>query len=170
MDRGGRRPHNSLYEMIRYGRLTYVWDLARVWRPPNSYGVHTLLFLGLHPYWNGFVLHQRRSSAEVTMPWNFDSSNSLQISHMPEGGFKPHFIFIPLIPFRRNLVYGLLLSNWHWNRNIFMNSHSPKPHPLLSLNRSFIPNWKHCSSTNPILILSSSPYLPPRLSSKHHPP
>ena len=29
---------------------------------------------------------------------------------------------------------------------------SPKPHPLLPLHRSFTPNLKRCSSTNPILI------------------
>ena len=34
----------SLYEMTRYVRF----DLARVWRPTTSYGVHTLLFLGQH--------------------------------------------------------------------------------------------------------------------------
>jgi len=41
----------SLCEMIRYRvRFMYVCDLARVWRPPTPYGVHTLLGLGLHPY------------------------------------------------------------------------------------------------------------------------
>src|SRR6218665_2019707 len=39
-----RHPLTSLYEMIRYVRFMYVCDLARIWHPPNSYGVHTLLF------------------------------------------------------------------------------------------------------------------------------
>src|SRR6218665_457950 len=36
----------------------------------------------------------------------------------------------------------------------------PEPHPLLSRHNSFIPNLKHCSSTNPFLIC---PLLPPSL-------
>jgi len=41
---GGRRPLNSLYEMIGNIRFRYACDLVRVWRPPTSYGVHTLHF------------------------------------------------------------------------------------------------------------------------------
>jgi len=40
VDGGGQRPHTSLHKMIRYVRFMYVCDLARVWRPPTSYGVH----------------------------------------------------------------------------------------------------------------------------------
>src|SRR6218665_365829 len=35
--------------MIRYLRFMYACDVARVWHPPTSYGVSSLLFLGLHP-------------------------------------------------------------------------------------------------------------------------
>jgi len=42
----GRSPLTSLYEMIRYVRFMYVYDLASthfLWRSHTS-------FLGLHPY------------------------------------------------------------------------------------------------------------------------
>ena len=50
MDVGGRLTLTSLYEMIHYEglRLMYICDLADLWRPPISYGVHTLLSLLLH--------------------------------------------------------------------------------------------------------------------------
>jgi len=45
MDVGGRcGPLTPLYEIIRYVHFMYVCDLARVWHPPTSYDVHTLLF------------------------------------------------------------------------------------------------------------------------------
>src|SRR6218665_2299957 len=43
----GRRWTASTYFFVlvnRYVRIRYVCNLARVWRPPTSYGVHTLLF------------------------------------------------------------------------------------------------------------------------------
>ena len=43
---------------------------------------------------------------------------------------------------------------------------SPKPHPLFSLQSPITPNGKHCFPTDS----TSSPYPPPRLNSKHHPP
>src|SRR6218665_2011611 len=48
----------------------------------------------------------------------------------------------------------------------------PRSPPLLSLNSSFTPNLKHCSSTNPIPIYPLSPFLPTRrtCNSIHHPP
>ena len=67
--------------------------------------------------------------------------------------------------------------DWVIRRNISRNlrlwthTNELKPLPLTSLHGSFTPNWKHCSLANPILHdSSSSPYLPPRLNSKHHPP
>src|SRR6218665_3598524 len=37
-----------LYELIHYVRFMSICDLADVWCPPTSYGVHTLLCLGLY--------------------------------------------------------------------------------------------------------------------------
>src|SRR6218665_427697 len=49
-------------------------------------------------------------------------------------------------------------------------TNSPKPHPLLSLHSSFIPNLKHCSSTNPFLIcpLLPTPLPVSTLNTIHH--
>src|SRR6218665_1113948 len=49
-------------------------------------------------------------------------------------------------------------------------TNSPKPHPLLSLHSSFIPNSKHCSSTNPFLICPLLPTSSPvsTLNTIHH--
>ena len=46
------------------------------------------------------------------------------------------------------------LANFHQHCDKYLKhpTNLPKPHLLLSLHSSFIPNWKHCSSTNPILI------------------
>ena len=44
MDGGGRLPSTSvMHETIGYVCFVYVCDLVRAWRPPTSYGVHTLL-------------------------------------------------------------------------------------------------------------------------------
>ena len=48
----------------------------------------------------------------------------------------------------------------HCDKYLTHPTNSPKPHLLLSLHSSFIPNLKHCSLTNPILI---HPLLPTSL-------
>jgi len=41
VDGDRQHPLTSLYEMIRYVRFMYICDLANVWCPHTSYGVHS---------------------------------------------------------------------------------------------------------------------------------
>jgi len=99
-DRGGQRPRASLYEIIRYIRFTYLSDLARVWHPPASYGVHSLLLLGLLPWllWHTQILLSRvfLSGAlylQLSTEWLFDEFHELVLTRLV---YREHIIFLLL--------------------------------------------------------------------------
>jgi len=53
---------------IMYVLYNYVCDPEDIWRPPTSYGVHALLFLGLHPC--QWPCHQRLVFTASCNNWN----------------------------------------------------------------------------------------------------
>ena len=100
------------------------------------------------------------------------SANPILIHPLPHTASLSQLHTPSTIALRLTLCLPLLWnkhSRQHCDKYLTYPTNSPKPYLLLSLHSSFTPNWRHCPSTNPFLLL---PVLHTSLPSNitHHPP